>query len=965
MKDWKQEKCGDYEYLRYIPKIEKGYLDKREYSIIKLNNGLEALLISDTNSKHSVTSLDVHVGSLSDPDDALGLAHFCEHLLFMGTSKYPDESFYSTFLSRNGGFSNAYTSLEHTNYHFEVESTKFEETLDIFSEFFKTPLFKKECVDREINAVDSEHNKNLRDDMWRIMQIGRHNTNRSLKYKRFATGNLNTLKKDNIRQMIIDFYKSFYSANIMRVCLLSNHSINHLTKLAIENFKDIKNYDISPPLIEPNLYTENEIQKKILITTISDLKQVMLEFPVPDTRKLYEYQPANIIASLIGDEGQGSVFSFLKNQGLIESLSAGEEQLVTGFVIFTVIITLTSKGLENYKDVVKQVFTYIHMLKKRNLSIEYVNEIQKINKTQFDYAETSSGSTFVSSLASGLHDKIVPHFRLLSNKIGRKKDIQIVEKYLSFITPSNFRLIICSQKDQPDEKSLIEPWYGTRYTVSSLPDESLYYWAKYTPNPHLKLPSKNGFISTDFAIQNPNSKQKFPYLVYESENNVVWYKSDHMFETPKLNIRIFMLNPISYISASHAVMLDLCIMLMNSYFNEFLYPARMAGQSFGISPSIQGFVLSFYGYSDKLRTLVLTVSEMIKGFEVKDKNLFISKKEEIISSFKNIEFQPLYSQASYYMNYCFQFPIWSNSAKLEAAQKISLNEVNLFMKEFINSFSMESMINGNITQRNAVSLCKEIHKLFSPSSIPIKEIKSTTSRRYVNLNKNTHSLYKVAVSHSESCICLYYQLGSNFNVKERMITHVLSMLISQPYFNQIRTIEQLGYIAFANEHRMGSKLGLTFVVQSSYPCTHLDNRINEFLSVFEKNFISNLQDEHINPYIKSAIQARLKKPNSLFDEADMFWSLITTGYYELDQREKEINFLKELNAKDVKDYFYKFLGSKEVSSSFTIYLHPKGTQPNMNEKEEITSPQLFKNSNCLCPVFTSGYIAPKFINSSY
>lgn len=43
--------------------------------------------------------MHVAVGSLEDPIELQGLAHFCEHMLFLGTSKYPIESEYKAFLS--------------------------------------------------------------------------------------------------------------------------------------------------------------------------------------------------------------------------------------------------------------------------------------------------------------------------------------------------------------------------------------------------------------------------------------------------------------------------------------------------------------------------------------------------------------------------------------------------------------------------------------------------------------------------------------------------------------------------------------------------------------------------------------------------------------------------------------------------------------------------------------------------
>jgi len=68
---------------------------------------------------------------------------------------------YSEYLSRNGGYSNAFTDKENTNYHFQVTADAFEGALDRFSQFFIAPLFTASATDRELNAVDSENSKNL------------------------------------------------------------------------------------------------------------------------------------------------------------------------------------------------------------------------------------------------------------------------------------------------------------------------------------------------------------------------------------------------------------------------------------------------------------------------------------------------------------------------------------------------------------------------------------------------------------------------------------------------------------------------------------------------------------------------------------------------------------------------------------------------------------------------------------
>lgn len=148
--------------------IKQSRLDTNKYRYIKLNNEMRCLLVQDLDTQKAAATLNVNVGSLSDPLGVNGLAHFCEHMLFLGTKKYPDENYYSKFLTAHNGSKNAATAEDNTYYYFSVKNDKFEETLDIFSQFFKEPLFTESATEREMNAVDSEFQKNVSNEARRL-----------------------------------------------------------------------------------------------------------------------------------------------------------------------------------------------------------------------------------------------------------------------------------------------------------------------------------------------------------------------------------------------------------------------------------------------------------------------------------------------------------------------------------------------------------------------------------------------------------------------------------------------------------------------------------------------------------------------------------------------------------------------------------------------------------------------------
>lgn len=75
------------ETLKVYDNIIKSERDKRQYRGVELINGLKVLLVSDPTTDISAASMDVHIGSMKDPESLNGLSHFLEHMLFLGTQK--------------------------------------------------------------------------------------------------------------------------------------------------------------------------------------------------------------------------------------------------------------------------------------------------------------------------------------------------------------------------------------------------------------------------------------------------------------------------------------------------------------------------------------------------------------------------------------------------------------------------------------------------------------------------------------------------------------------------------------------------------------------------------------------------------------------------------------------------------------------------------------------------------------
>ena len=394
------EKVLDNNPIISIP--DKHPLDETESKTLTLDNGMNVILVSNPKYNISAASMNVKVGSLSDPKDAQGLAHFLEHMLFLGTEKYPDVEDYKIYLSNNGGYSNAYTAEDHTNYLFEVIHEAYEGALDRFSQFFIAPAFNPKFTKRDVNAVNSEFQKNLEHDYWRMRQIRRTIYDEGHPSNHFEIGSLETLEKVD-RQVLLNFHKKYYSANQMALALLSKYSISEMEKWARKYFSTVKN-NSAPDIKYPPVYlTEKKALRLIRVKPVKDKKELVLEFPIPfNYYKYYESKPEKILGSIIGHEGKGSLLSFLKEKGLATGIGAHGAPDTPNYGSLGIYISLTKNGVERYREVLQYCFSYLNMLKKKGYQNYLFDEHKTIGKLEEVYSDKGEGAWTAISFANNL-----------------------------------------------------------------------------------------------------------------------------------------------------------------------------------------------------------------------------------------------------------------------------------------------------------------------------------------------------------------------------------------------------------------------------------------------------------------------------------------------------------------------------------------------------------------------------------
>lgn len=523
--------------LSSFVEIDKPQQDDRQYQLFTLGNELQVLVVSDPEAEKAAAAMDVHVGHLSDPEEVPGIAHFCEHMLFLGTEKYPDEASYKDYISEHGGRTNAFTGTENTNYFFDVAAGHLEGALDMFSQFFISPLFTPDATSRELNAVDSENSKNLQSDNFRMFQLLKHISNKDFPFHKFGTGNLKTLdtipkeRGINVRETLLDFHNRYYSANIMKLVILGKEPIETLKTWAQQKFSQVKNKNISVPHFSSKPFLREHVGKYLRVVPIKDNREIQIYWPIPPQEKLYKKLPTRYYSHLLGHEGPGSLFAYLKARGWAESLSSGEAFSGNEYSTFLVSIMLTEQGDQNVEEIMADMYRYIHMLREKGVQQRIFDECSALSEINFRFSERKSSFFYVSKLAGNMQHYEPKDVVAGVSKI-REYDPELLTEFLSYLVPDNMLVFHISQQHQGSTKCN-EPWYGTQYSIEDIEPSRLEELQNPPPIEDLYFPEPNPFVPKSLDIKPPpKAPQTFPQPVIKTDMLRAWFKQDIQFKVP-------------------------------------------------------------------------------------------------------------------------------------------------------------------------------------------------------------------------------------------------------------------------------------------------------------------------------------------------------------------------------------------------------------------------------------------------
>jgi secreted Zn-dependent insulinase-like peptidase len=855
--------------------------DEKAYRYIQLDNGLRALLISDPDTEKAAAALDVYVGSASNPPDRGGLAHFLEHMLFLGTDKYPDSGEYARFVSEHGGNRNAYTGFEHTNYFFDIDEAHLPEALDRFAQFFISPRFDVQYVEREVNAVHAEYQMGLNTDGRRNLDVWREISNPEHPYSVLGVGTRDTLANrpgSEVRDALLDFYARYYSANLMGLVVLGSQDLDALEELVTTTFSAVPNRNVTMPDIEEPLLTEDQLPLQVCVQPQASARTLTISFELPDYSERYHAKPLVYIGNLVGHEGEGSLLSLLKAEGWAEALGAGMGIAYRGGSAFNVTINLTDKGVAEKDQVLRKLFEYIQMLRAEGPSKKLYREQAQLAELAFRFQEEGDPIGAVVRLANDMH-LLSPEDILQGNFMMTDYDPDLIQDIIvNYMKPSNAAITLMAPGVPTDRES---QFYGTPYSVQkiSLAEVTWDDVSAQTVDARLHMPAPNEFVADNVEVLPlAENNPAVPALVADQSRLRIWQRQDSDFRVPRGAVYASFLTARVNDTAAAAAASQLYVALLQDAVNEFTYPAYLAGLNFAVSANGRGIGLSVSGYNDKQMVLLSRIVDTIANADF-DNGRFDNIRQDLVRQLENVKSAPAYSQVSNATRRVLQNGRYKEEVLIAELQKLTPEAIAAHASTLWNSSGVEVLLNGNYAATEAASLRQALAPLMR------NELElAPPEMRLVRLEPGRDYVYQAEVEHEDSVLFWYLQAGDD-SIESRALAGLTGKMIGADYFEELRTDQQLGYVVSAFPWPVMDVPAVAMLVQSpSASATDVLAASREFLAAQAGD--EGVTEEQFLRHRASLLNEILQPHKNLFEESDYFWREINRTSRDFDTRER-------------------------------------------------------------------------------
>ncbi len=557
-------------------------------------------------------------------------------------------------------------------------------------------------------------------------------------------------------------------------------------------------------------------------------------------------------------------------------------------------------------------------------------------------------------------------------------------EWLSVVRPP----VNSEQSVKPDiSKKCVEPHFGTTYWREELPSGIRELWqtawdVAAAPEPRLHLPAPNPYIPDNLALVPPTDgyatpsatkdlyiDEPVPVRVRDDPGMRVWHMVDPRFPFPKVGIYVRLASPVPSSTARNAAINDLSRLMLYDCLEKELYTASMAELHTSISSIDLGLEIKVKGFSDKAPVLLRTVVQAIAHPEsFVSESVFQLQYEKLIRMYRNdglksssaatgarlVALKPSAYSSRDKSKFLQQRAGESSQSRVGAEHSdsgdfITSQCVMQYMREFLRKVSVEILVHGNMSRSEVLALCEDafcsgnfgIDGSAHPDQVIVKlPVGIPTILRQAPRNPSEPSV----------CVELYYQFGP-IELAHTVKIDLLEQILYEPFYDQLRTKQQLGYSVSCSGRSTYGVLGFLFsVVSSAYTVKEVQKAILAYVATIPR-YLASMPKPEYRDHVESLINEKKQPPASLFDAFADNYSCLVDRRYDFDTRREEAELLKVITREDISAF------AKELTSVSTRRLMSIQASLEIDESPLEDCPAAQKQTPMLTPHDVKGATA--------
>lgn len=331
-----------------------------------LPRGLHIRLLSLQPSTRAAALVRVHAGSHDAPAEYPGLAHFLEHLLFLGSRDFPVQDSLMAFVQGCGGQLNASTRERHTDFFFQVPADQFEEALLRLLDMLANPLLDVADQLREREVLHAEFMARGQDAGTLCDAALGLAFDTSHPFSGFHAGNRETLpvEEEQFQQALRSYHRRFYRCGQIEWLLAGPQGETELRRLATRADACLPEAADAPTRMAPALHCRRDAWLRLQLDQVQP--QLHLAFTYEELSD--DCVPAlDYLGTWIESEAPGGLLQRLRHQGLCESLRLRVPYGYAGQGLVVIEASLTHGGLADRGEVVSAILDWLRFFADASL----------------------------------------------------------------------------------------------------------------------------------------------------------------------------------------------------------------------------------------------------------------------------------------------------------------------------------------------------------------------------------------------------------------------------------------------------------------------------------------------------------------------------------------------------------------------------------------------------------------------